>query len=352
MRILHLLPTNRFSGAENVACQIIGFFSGNPDYEMAYCSPEGPIRKEVEGKGIRFIGLESFTRKQIRKAIKEYQPDLIHAHDMRATFVSAINCGKLPIVSHIHVSAEGNNKLSGRSIAYYLASNRCKHIFWVSKSAFDNYIFHSHLRHKSTILYNVIYEDEVRTRSEAADNEASCDVAYVGRLSEQKDPMRLMNVLRRVVDVLPDVKVVVVGSGELEEQTRNECHRLGLNNNVSFTGFLSNPLGILKSSKVLVMTSKREGTPMCVLEAQALGVPVVSTPTDGIKDVITDGENGFLSNEDTVLAERIISLVSSEALFEKMSTDSLVKSHKYNDIEAYRQALDYIYKQSASLSNQ
>lgn len=352
MRILHLLPTNRFSGAENVACQIIGLFSGNPDYEMAYCSPKGPIREEVEGRNIRFIGLESFSRKQIKKAIKEFKPDLIHAHDMRATFVSAIICGKLPIVSHVHVSAEGNNKLSGRSVAYYLASNRCKHIIWVSKSTFDNYFFHSQLQNKSTILYNVIDEGEVRTRSKSADNKATYDVAYVGRLSEQKDPIRLMNVLRRVVDVLPSAKVVLVGSGELEEQTRNECNRLGLDDNVFFTGFLSNPLGILKSSKLLVMTSRREGTPMCVLEAQALGIPVVSTPTDGIKDVITDGENGFLSDEDSVLAERIIDLVSSETLFEKMSSDSLEKSHKYNDIDAYRQTLDCIYKQSASLSNQ
>ncbi len=352
MRVLHLLPTNRFSGAENVACQIIGFFSRNSDYEMVYCSPEGPIREDVEGRNIRYIGLESFSRKQIKKAIKEFKPDLIHAHDMRASFVSAIVCGKLPIVSHIHVSAEGNNKLSGRSIAYCLASNRCKHIFWVSRSTFENYIFHNQLRHKSTILYNVIDEDDVRTRSETADNKTVCDVAYVGRLSEQKDPFRLMNVLRRVVDVLSGVKVVVVGSGELEEQTRNECNRLGLDDNVSFTGFLSNPLGILKTSKALLMTSKREGTPMCVLEAQALGIPVVSTPTDGIKDVITDGENGFLSDDDSVLAERIISLVSSETLFEKMSSDSLEKSHKYNDIEAYRQTLDCIYKQSEYLSNQ
>ena len=92
MKVLHLLPTNRFSGAENVACQIIGLFSGNPDYEMAYCSPEGPIHKEVEGRNIRFIGLESFSLKQIRKAIKEFKPDLIHAHDMRESFVSAIIC--------------------------------------------------------------------------------------------------------------------------------------------------------------------------------------------------------------------------------------------------------------------
>ena len=352
MRILHLLPTSRFSGAENVACQIMSFFSGNPDYEMAYCSPEGPIRKEVEGTGIHFIGLESFGRKEIRKAIKEYQPDLIHAHDMRATLMSAVISGNLPVVSHIHCNARGNNKLSARSVLYYLSSLKCKHVIWVSKSAYDNYFFHRLISQKSTILYNVIDEEDLKQRSESGDNQLSSDVVYVGRLSEEKDPIRLMNILRLVADALPDVKVAIVGSGDMEEQTKAECHRLGLDKNVSFTGFIPNPSGIMKSSKVMVMTSIMEGTPMCILEAQALGIPVVSTPVGGIVDVITDGENGFLSNEDSVLAERIISLVSSEALFEKMSADSLVKSHKYNDIEAYRQTLDYIYKQSVSPSNQ
>lgn len=352
MRVLHLLPTNRFSGAENVACQIISLFSGDPSYEMAYCSLEGPIRKEVEGRKIRFIGLESFSKKQIKRAIKEFKPDLIQAHDMRATLMSAVISGNLPVVSHIHCNAKGNNRLSVRSVLYYLSSLKCAHVIWVSKSAYDNYFFHRQLSQKSTILYNVIDEDDLRQRSESIDNQLCGDVVYVGRLSEEKDPIRLMKILRLVADTLPEVKVAIVGSGEMEEQTKAECHRLGLDGNVSFTGFVPNPSGILKSSKVMVMTSVMEGTPMCILEAQALGIPVVSTPVGGIVDVITDGENGFLSDEDSVLAERIIDLVSSETLFEKMSSDSLEKSHKYNDIEAYRQTLDCIYKQSVSLSNQ
>ncbi len=196
MRVLHLLPTNRFSGAENVACQIIGLFSGNPDYEMAYCSPEGPIREEVEGRNIRFIGLESFSRKQIKKAIKEFKPDLIHAHDMRATLASALISGNLPVVSHIHCNAEGNNKLSVRSVLYYLSSLKCKHVIWVSKSAFENYYFHKQLSRNSTILYNVIDEDDIKQRSESGDNLLCSDVVYVGRLSAEKDPIRLMNILR------------------------------------------------------------------------------------------------------------------------------------------------------------
>lgn len=346
MRILHLLPTNRFSGAENVACQIINLFNGDQEYVMAYCSPEGPIRKEVVDRGIRFIGLDSFTIRDVRCAIKEYRPDLIHAHDMRALIMAVLIGGKLPVISHIHVNSTANNKISVRSLAFLFAAVKSKHIYWVSNSAYEGFFFKNCICNKSTVLYNVINEGDVKQKALSANTKDSFDVAYIGRLSEQKDPIRLMRVIKSVVERLPGLKVAVVGSGEVEQQTKAECKRLGIERNVTFMGFMSNPLGVLKSSKVMVMTSKREGTPMCVLEAQALGIPVVSTPTDGVKDVIFDGENGFLSNDDEVLADRIASIVSSKDLFDRLSADSLKKSHNYNDLAAYKQTLDYVYQQS------
>ena len=345
MRILHLLPTNRFSGAENVACQIINLFSGDKEYEMVYCSPEGPIRKEVVDRGIHFIGLDSFSIKDVRRAIKEYQPDLIHAHDMRASLMASIFVGRVPVISHIHVNSTANNRLSVRSLAFLFSAIRSKHIYWVSKSTYEGFFFKNCIYDKSTVLYNVINEEDVRQKALSADTTDSFDVAYVGRLSEQKDPVRLMKVINSVVRRLPNLKVAIVGSGEMEQEIKAECKHLGIERNVSFMGFMSNPLGVLKSSKVMVMSSKREGTPMCVLEAQALGIPVVSTPTDGVKDVISDGENGFLSNDDEELADRIIDIVSSKELFNRLSAASLEKSHKYNDLAAYKHTLDYVYQQ-------
>ena len=75
------------------------------------------------------------------------------------------------------------------------------------------------------------------------------------------------------------MQCAVIGTGELEEVTKTLSHNKGLDNNLHFLGFMSNAYGILEHSKLMIMTSRWEGTPMCALEAMALGVPIVSTPS-------------------------------------------------------------------------
>ena len=85
MRILHVLATSLFSGAENVACQIIGLCADS-DHEMIYCSPDGQIRESLEQRGISFEPIKSLTASELKKAIDRVKPDIIHTHDMRASY--------------------------------------------------------------------------------------------------------------------------------------------------------------------------------------------------------------------------------------------------------------------------
>lgn len=138
------------------------------------------------------------------------------------------------------------------------------------------------------------------------ENTYDFDMIYLGRLTYQKDPQRLMRLSAALKARKPDIKVAVVGAGELEEETKALCRELDLQDNVHFLGFQSNPIKMVADSKAMILTSRWEGTPMCALEAMALGTPVVSTPSDGMKDLIENGVDGYLSDEDAVLAEDIL----------------------------------------------
>ena len=127
MKVLHVLYSKIYTGAEKVAAQIIKAFEGRVD--MAYCSLEcEEVWEILDGMGIRHYGVEELTPATLSRVIREYQPDVIHAHDMRTSFVAALCCGKIPLISHIHNNAYDARGLSAKSIAYLLAGFRAKHM--------------------------------------------------------------------------------------------------------------------------------------------------------------------------------------------------------------------------------
>lgn len=344
MRILHLLQSPHFSGAENVVCQIIGMFGDDPDFEMVYCSQDGQIREALSERGIQFYPMTKLCVPEVRRVIKEYKPDLIHAHDMRASLTAALCCGKIPLVSHIHNNSFQSRGVSVKSIAYTLAGVKAKHIFWVSKSAYEGYIFKSYFEKKSSVLQNIIDIDALYEKMQSDKNEYHYDIVYVGRLTYPKNPERLIGVLEKVCKKQANTKIAVVGTGDQEEKVKGLSREKSLDGNIDFLGFCSNPLKIMYDSKVMVMTSRWEGTPMCALEAQSLGVPIVSTPTDGLCDIITDGVNGFLSDNDDVLAEKLCQVIDHPDLRQKMRNMSKDLMSGMMNKRQYAESIRNVYK--------
>lgn len=344
MKILYLLQSNRFSGAENVVCQIIEMLQSENNIEMIYCSRDGQIREVLEERNIRFEPIKDLTIKEVKRIIKKCKPDIIHANDMRASFIAACSCGKIPLISHIHNNNFDSRGISLKSIAYFFAAKKSRHIFWVSQSSFEGYAFHKTLTSKSTVLYNIINIESLYKKMSIDTNNYSYDIVYVGRLTVPKNPQRLMKVCKKVCDIYSNAKIAIVGTGDLEEETKKLCKEFNLQNNIHFLGFKNNPLKILNDSKVMVMTSDWEGTPMCALEAMALGVPIVSTPTDGLCELVTNGENGFLSGDDDVLAQRIVDIVSKDKVYSFLSKNAKEKAIVINNIEKYKKSLMSVYK--------
>ena len=347
MKILHVLSSDKFSGAENVVCQIIGLFKGDDGIEMFYVSPDGEIKDSLKEMDVPYIPLKKLSVSSVRKVIKEQKPDLIYSHDMRASFVCALACGKIPLVSHIHNNAFDSRKLSLKSLLYVFAGLKAKHIFWVSQSAFDGYAFHKLFRKKSSVLYNVIDIDALYKKMSCDDKTYDFDVIYVGRLTSPKNPQRLMHVFKLLCEKNPNVKIAVVGAGELEEETKALCKEYDLQNNVSFLGFQPNPSKMLHDSKVMVITSRWEGLPMCALEAMALGVPIVGTPVDGLKYLVEQNVDGYLSDKDDELASDIAFLVDDKNLHDRMSANSIKKAYVVNDKTAYKTEINRIINEIA-----
>ncbi|MFP3846987.1 glycosyltransferase, partial [Priestia filamentosa] len=99
VKILHLLQSSHFSGAENVACKIITMFNQEGNIEMAYCSKSGQINEVLNQKKIKFYPMIKLCKKEVKRVLKEFKPDIIHAHDASASVIAASCTSRIPIIS-------------------------------------------------------------------------------------------------------------------------------------------------------------------------------------------------------------------------------------------------------------
>ena len=344
-KILHLLSTDVFSGAENVACQIINAFKDDEDYDMVYCSAIGSNKKSLHDRNVNVLKLESFDFKSVKNAVKSYNPDVIHAHDIKASIMAAILFKNKIIISHIHANHENMRRFNLKTFLYNLFSGRFQKIIWVSQSAYDNYIYNENIKLKSIVLYNVIDSNEIENKIKADKNKyKNYDIIYLGRLTYQKNPMRFINLINKLKKQKQDIRVAIVGSGELEHEVKREILIKKLSDSIDCFGFVSNPYKILASSKIIVLTSRYEGTPMVALEAIALGKPIVATPTDGLKNIVKNNKTGNLSDKDSKLVSNILSLLNDNKKYSFMQKNIYEYSAKINNIENYKLQLKKIYQ--------
>ncbi|MDH5159348.1 hypothetical protein BLX88_09400 [Bacillus obstructivus] len=348
-KVLHLLSSNSYSGAENVVCHIIDMFKDEID--MAYCSPIGTIKESLDEKNIDYLPLEKVSYIELKKVISSYKPDIIHAHDIRASVIAAQFSKKVPIISHLHGKFEEMTKLSVKSILYRLCIYRFRHIFAVSQSIIKDYYFSHTLAKKGSVLYNVVNEQAL---IELVKNEPkyNFDFIFLGRFSYPKNPKRLIKIIAMIVTRMPNATFVLIGSGNLLEETKLLAKELNVYKNITFTGYVKNPYPYLKSSKVMLMTSRTEGTPMCVLEAMLFGIPVISTAIDGIKEIIDHGSNGYYFYTDDEIVNQAIQLINNEELRKTKSIEVYKKGKVINNMESYRDKLFKIYRNNFFLNNE
>lgn len=129
------------------------------------------------------------------------------------------------------------------------------------------------------------------------------DILFAGRLIADKNIDVLIKAIGLIARDNPDISCLIIGEGPERKRLENMVHDAGLKNNVQFLGFLGSSeevFAYMKSSKVFAFPSTREGFGIVVTEANACGLPVITTnhPQNAARDLVIDGRTGFLCNLD------------------------------------------------------
>ena len=343
LKVLHLISTSSFSGAENVACQIINLFKDDAGYDMKYCAVIGKNKEALEIRKIPVLKLNKFNIHDIKKAISEYNPDIIHAHDPKSTIASVVASRGKKIIAHIHSNHRYMRKISIKSfIFHFYIEKRISDIIWVSDSALNEYIFNKKINKKinSTVLRNVVNTNELKDIARNDKNKYSFDLIFLGRMEDVKDPLRFIDIVSQIQESKRDLKVAMIGDGSLMDEVKAKVNELDLGKNITIFGNLINPYKILLSSKILVITSRYEGTPMNALESIACGIPIISTPVDGLLEIIN---KKYLCSTDKDFIKIITMLLDDNGLYNKYNIDLITINNRINDVSTYKRKITELY---------
>jgi glycosyltransferase involved in cell wall biosynthesis len=147
-------------------------------------------------------------------------------------------------------------------------------------------------------------------------------VGTIMRFDDNKRPLEWLEVARRVRDQRPDTRFAMIGDGPLREAVKARISELALSDSVTLLGTQSDVRRWLQGMSVFLLTSKVEGVPNVVIEAQSCGVPVVATDAGGTREAFAPGHTGVLLNEDDFeenAANAIIQILSQPELRSQMS---------------------------------
>lgn len=174
-------------------------------------------------------------------------------------------------------------------------------------------------------------------------NEKS-DIIFAGRLLSHKNVDVLLKSVAQLKKHNPNLQAFIIGNGPEKKNLQDLARKLDIEKNVKFFDFLADHTylyGLMKASRVFVFPSTREGFGIVALEANASGIPVVTTnhKHNGTKDLITDGKNGYA----TTLKEEEFTKIIQAYLQERPTKTAYIQTAQNYDWAVLSKAMERVY---------
>jgi glycosyltransferase involved in cell wall biosynthesis len=178
-----------------------------------------------------------------------------------------------------------------------------------------------------------------------------CLVLFLGWLSVRKGLLDALHAADLVHQGMPEVHFVFAGSiqpGPEREMIANTCLKASTNENIKFPGMVTGEekISLLSRANIFILPSYHENLPVAILEAMAMGIPIVATSVAGIPELIEDSKNGFLiqPGDCSALADRIIQLSQDPNLCQTMAEANIAKIKKGYHPFVYEMKMNSLYR--------
>ncbi len=303
--------------------------------------PKSLLIPEIEALGGKYIEVEGISDKSLdingikalQKAFAKIKPDIVHAHAVMSARIAAKISGAKIIYTR-HSVFEPPKKIShgiGKFINGAVNNFFADKIIAVAEAAKDNLTKTGVSEKKITVIKNGVdslkrYDAETiaKIKSNYGINDEFV-LSIAARLTYVKGHKYILKAVKMLADDGENFKLIIAGTGEYEDEIKNEISALNLENNVIMAGFVKDVEALNNITDLnLNFSFGTEATSLSLLEGMSLGIPAVVSDFGGNPGVIRDNENGFLvpSKDYKSLYEKIKLAMDDKELYKRLCEGS------------------------------
>ncbi|MCM8786232.1 MAG: glycosyltransferase [Candidatus Omnitrophica bacterium] len=327
IKICYIIGTLEVGGAEKQLYLLIKNLDKERFKPFLIALRDGRMRKDFEEITNLYLLKKRFKFDLaillgLIRIIKKEKPDILHTFMFTSNTwgrLAGIIC-KIPVIIASERSADLWKKWYHNLIDRFLLKFT-KKIICNSEEVKNIYIKRIDGKNrKFEVIYNGIeiekYEkikESVKLKEEFGIKNEKI-ILTGGRLSFEKNLKRFLFVAKKIKGDFENVKFLIVGEGEEKERLKKLAENLNIKDSVIFTGYRNDLPELIKISDTVVLISLWEGMPNLIIEGMTCKKPVICTKIGGGKEIIKDGENGFLVDPDDEeeIKEKILFLLKND----------------------------------------
>lgn len=372
LKIVHLVTRLDLGGAQQNTLHTARSLDPQRFDVVLACAAGGLLDAEaLAAPGVRTVFIDSLRREisplhdllallEIAKLLLAEKPALLHTHSSKAGILGrlAAALAGVPVVVHTYHGFGFHDRQSAVARSLYVALERlCARftdaLVFVSRANIDYAVAHGLVKIQNAVLIRSGVAlsglpapvDAVKLKTSTGIGMHKLLVVSIGNLKPQKNASDFVAAAAAVLSEAPEARFVFIGDGPQKAALQARAFVLGLEGKVLFLGWRRDAAQWLAAADVFVMTSLWEGLPRALVEAMKSGLPSVCYATDGVVDLLKDGENGFLikPGDHAALAARVALLLKDEPLRRKLGSAAAASIGPEFDIDGMVRSQEALY---------
>ncbi|MCJ8291891.1 MAG: glycosyltransferase [Crocinitomicaceae bacterium] len=311
--------------------------------------------------------------KRLKEIIREFKPDIVHTHASKAGALGrkAASACKVPVIihtfhGHVFHSYFGNLKttlfkmiernLAKKSTGIVAISEiQKKELTEVHKICPADKVKVVQLGFDLLPFHEKRQTERGAVRKKYGLNESDIAIAIVGRIAAIKDHSFFLDVIENLLNrTTKSIKVFIVGDGPDRRNIQGRVDEINrtFHNVIVMTSWIKDIGTFNAGMDIICLTSKNEGTPVSLIEAQAANIPIVTTDVGGVRDIVDVDQTGFVipQGDLELYTEKLTELCEDEKIREKMSQNGWNYVHEKFHYTTLVQNMDRYYRELLKLT--